>query len=230
MNGESTHLFSVIARKVAVLRELGYMRGDYVSAMVASIQGRTDQGSGHLAEGFLSIKGRVACELTTTADELIVTEALCSGLFHKLTMPEVAGLLSVFVSKGKAPKELKLTESLQSAHTALLDLAAQLARLQFEASVLTISADEYVQNTINSAMIEAVFSWAAGQTFEASCARTLMAEGDVVRVLSRVEELGKQVRQAARLLGDELLACTFDEVVNGIRRGVVAAPSLYFSD
>ena len=43
----------------------------------------------------------------------------------------------------------------------------------------------------------------------------------------QVEELAKEVRAAARLLGDALLGRKLDAVLLAIRRDVVAAPSLY---
>ena len=42
------------------------------------------------------------------------------------------------------------------------------------------------------------------------------------------EELAKQVRAAARLLGDARLVQTVDSLLVSIKRDVIAAPSLYF--
>jgi hypothetical protein len=52
-------------------------------------------------------------------------------------------------------------------------------------------------------------------------------QGDVVRVLTRVDELAKEVRTAARLLGDAKLGKTLDATLDAIKRDVIAAPSLY---
>ena len=69
-----------------------------------------------------------------------------------------------------------------------------------------------------------------GDTFEEVCQHTLLSEGDIVRTLSRVEELAKEVREAARLMGDEPLAKKLDSVLVMIKRDLCAIPSLYTLD
>ena len=71
------------------------------------------------------------------------------------------------------------------------------------------------------------FEWVRGQPFAELREHTALAEGDVIRVLSRVEELAKQVRAAGWLLGDALLGKTCEAVLAAIKRDVVAAASLY---
>ena len=76
-------------------------------------------------------------------------------------------------------------------------------------------------------MIAASHAWASGAPFSELREHTALHEGDVIRVLSRVEELAKQVRAAARLLGDAQLVKTLEQVLAAIKRELVAAPSLY---
>ena len=59
---------------------------------------------GHLSEdGVIQNKGRVACELST-ADELLTTELVFSGLLNELDPGPMAALLSCLVSEGKGSK------------------------------------------------------------------------------------------------------------------------------
>ena len=76
-------------------------------------------------------------------------------------------------------------------------------------------------------MLAGAHAWANGLPFSALREHTTLQEGDIIRVLSRVEELAKEVRKAARLLGDALLAKTLERALAAIKRDVVAAPSLY---
>ena len=76
-------------------------------------------------------------------------------------------------------------------------------------------------------MIHAAPAWVSGAPFVQLTALTSLLEGDIVRILSRLEELAKQVRAAARLLGDARLVQTVDSLLASIKRDVVSAPSLY---
>ena len=93
----------------------------------------------------LTLKGRVACELKTTLDELVLTEAVCTGLLHPLSPAEATGFLSLFVSKGKPPqKPPSLPPALKTARDEVVALAGRLARVQLEAGVLEEEADDDV--------------------------------------------------------------------------------------
>ena len=52
-------------------------------------------------------------------------------------------------------------------------------------------------------------------------------EGDVVRILMRLEEVAKEVRAAARILGDASLAARVDALLGGLKRGIISTQSLY---
>ena len=52
-------------------------------------------------------------------------------------------------------------------------------------------------------------------------------EGSLIRVFRRLEELLRQMGQAAKVMGNEDLEKTFQESLLRIRRDIVAAQSLY---
>lgn len=160
-------------------------------------------------------------------------EALCTGLLHPLNGAEVAGLLSLFVSKGKVlPSRGKaLPTALREGRDALFGLAARLTAVQIEAGVLPADgADDHLRLVLNEAMLEATYRWADGAPFHEVCTCTAMLEGDIIRVISRVEELAKEVRAAAWILDDEALAAKLGGVLASIKRDVAAVPSLYTMD
>lgn len=56
---------------------------------------------------------------------------------------------------------------------------------------------------------------------------TNVYEGSLIRLFRRLEELLRQMAQAAKVMGNEDLTKKFDESLQKIRRDIVAAQSLY---
>lgn len=54
-----------------------------------------------------------------------------------------------------------------------------------------------------------------------------MQEGAVVRCIQQLEEMCREVRQAARLVGESALAAKMEAASNMIKRDIVFAASLY---
>jgi len=52
-------------------------------------------------------------------------------------------------------------------------------------------------------------------------------EGSLIRLFRRLEELLRQVAQAAKVMGSEDLEKKFEEALGMVRRDIVAAQSLY---
>lgn len=52
-------------------------------------------------------------------------------------------------------------------------------------------------------------------------------EGSLIRLFRRLEELLRQMAQAAKVMGSDELALKFEESLTKIRRDIVAAQSLY---
>lgn len=65
-----------------------------------------------------------------------------------------------------------------------------------------------------------------------SCADTLskmtdVYEGSLIRLFRRLEELLRQMAQAAKVMGSEDLETKFEQALTKVRRDIVAAQSLY---
>jgi ATP-dependent RNA helicase DOB1 len=52
-------------------------------------------------------------------------------------------------------------------------------------------------------------------------------EGSLVRLFRRLEELLRQMGQAAKVMGSDDLTKKFEESLEKIKRDLIAAPSLY---
>ena len=76
---KAVHLLPGAARRLTVLEQLGYLLPAVPAdeAAAESAAESADEAVDEAPGSRLSLKGRVACVLTTTADSLILTEAVC---------------------------------------------------------------------------------------------------------------------------------------------------------
>ena len=173
----------------------------------------------------MQVKGRVACEVNS-ADELLVTELIFNGVFNELDSAQAAALLSCLVYTEKGDDEgPALREELAAPLRALQDAARRIAQVSADCKI-ELDADEYV-STFRSDLMELVHAWVHGAKFIDVCGMTKEFEGTIVRVLRRLEELCRQLADAAKAIGDEALEQKFKEASAKMRRGVVFSSSLY---
>lgn len=86
--------------------------------------------------------------------------------------------------------------------------------------------DEYVES-FKPTLIDVVFKWSHGGTFDEICKATDIFEGSIIRALRRLDELLNNLEKAAAAVGDVRLANSFKESRDSIRRGLPFAASLY---
>jgi ATP-dependent RNA helicase DOB1 len=184
---------------------------------------------GHLSpDNVVQMKGRVAAEVNS-ADELLVTELIFNGVFTELDAAQAAALLSALVyterskaDEGGAPA---LREELAAPLRALQDAARRIASVASDCRV-ELDAEEYV-SSFNPGMMELVYAWVKGARFVDIAAMTKEFEGTVIRVIRRLEELTRQLADAAKAIGEEALETKFKEASTKIRRDIIFAASLY---
>ncbi|KAK9246025.1 rRNA-processing arch domain-containing protein [Lipomyces tetrasporus] len=172
----------------------------------------------------IEVKGRVACEIST-GDELMLTEMIFNGVFNDLAPEQIAALLSCFVFQEKSKETPKMTAELAKPLRDLKETARRIAKISRE-SKLEISEDDYVEG-FKSSLMEVVHSWAQGASFAQICKMTDVYEGSLIRMFKRLEELLRQMVQAAKVIGNEDLERKMDAAMEKIRRDLVAAGSLY---
>ncbi|KAK9356228.1 rRNA-processing arch domain-containing protein [Lipomyces doorenjongii] len=172
----------------------------------------------------IEVKGRVACEIST-GDELMLTEMIFNGVFNDLTPEQIAALLSCFVFQEKTKETPKMPAELAKPLRDLKETARRIAKVSRE-SKLDISEEDYVEG-FKSSLMEVVYSWAQGATFAQICKMTDVYEGSLIRMFKRLEELLRQMVQAAKVIGNEDLETKMDAAMEKIRRDLVAAGSLY---
>lgn len=199
----------------------------------------------------VKLKGRVACELNT-CDELIVTELIFENIFTDLDASEVVALLSCFVFQEKSQSEPVLTDKLQKGKEKIQKITERLGKTQRDCG-LDLAVEEYVRG-LNFGLVEVVYEWARGmvnpffsllssggltllsffsflpfpKSFKQITDLTDVLEGSIVRCIVRLDETCRDVRNAARVIGDSVLYKKAEEASMLIKRDIVFAASLYY--
>ncbi|CAE6455913.1 unnamed protein product [Rhizoctonia solani] len=174
----------------------------------------------------VEIKGRVACEIST-GDELLLTEMVFNGVFNSLLPEQCAALLSCFVFTEKSEQATKLKEELAGPLRTLQEIARRIAKVAKE-SKMPVDEEEYVQS-FKVELMDAVLQWCRGAKFADICKMTDQFEGSLIRVFRRLQELIRQMTQAAHAIGNTELEAKFTKASEMLERqnSVIFCSSLY---
>ncbi|KAJ3078111.1 hypothetical protein HK102_004726, partial [Quaeritorhiza haematococci] len=173
----------------------------------------------------VQLKGRVACEINT-ADELILTELILDNVLAEYEPAEIVALLSCFVFQEKSQSTPSLTPKLEKGVETIKAIAVRVAEVQRECG-LDVPLDDALAN-LRFGLVEVVYEWAQGMPFKHITDLTDVLEGSIVRCIVRLEETCREVRGAARLIGDAGLFRKMEQASESIKRDIVFAASLYF--
>nr|POF16502.1 atp-dependent rna helicase mtr4 [Quercus suber] len=154
-------------------------------------------------------KARVACEIST-GDEIVLAELLFNRFFNELTPEYCAAALSCFICEEKSKETPTVSEQLSKIHRDILTQAQTVAKISIESKVIE-SEDDFLEG-FKLELMEVVYAWTQGASFAQ---------------IWRLEELLRQVAQAARVMGSEELEHKFEAALLKVRRDIVAAQSLY---
>ncbi|KAI0484443.1 rRNA-processing arch domain-containing protein [Xylariaceae sp. FL0804] len=181
---------------------------------------------GFINEGeVVQMKARVACEISSTeGHELLLSELLFNRFFNELSPEVTAAVLSAFIFDEKVEAS-PLPGELMKPFMQMQSQARIIAKVSQE-SKLEVNEEEYVQS-LKFQLMETVYAWANGKSFADVCKMTDAYEGSLIRLFRRLEELLRQMAQAAKVMGSEDLQHKFEESLSKIRRDIVAAQSLY---
>jgi ATP-dependent RNA helicase DOB1 len=108
---------------------------------------------------------------------------------------------------------------------ALRDMAKRIATVVLEAK-LPVDVDEYIAR-FATGLVDIVYDWCRGAKFADICRLTDAYEGSIIRALHRLEELLRQLIDAARVVGNEQLQSKCEQAQKLLVRDVVFCPSLY---
>ncbi|XP_041868144.1 helicase SKI2W [Melanotaenia boesemani] len=175
------------------------------------------------SSGAVQLKGRVASQISS--HELLLTELLFENALSPLAPEESAALLSCLVFTQNTQVEPHITNTLQEGIDRVLSVAKRIGELQQDCGI-SQTAEEFV-GQFKFGLTEVVYCWARGMPFADIAQLTDVQEGTVVRCIQRLDEVLKEVRQAARIVGDSVLGSKMEKASLAIRRDIVFTASLY---
>ncbi|XP_041370282.1 LOW QUALITY PROTEIN: helicase SKI2W-like [Gigantopelta aegis] len=201
LSDESLVLLPEYEQRVEVLKKLNYL----------------DQNNA------VQLKGRVACEIST--HELIITELVFENVLTGLHPADIAALLSCMVFEQKRCSEPNLADNLEKGKESILEVAERIGKLQKECG-MSMPVEDF-KALFHFNLMEVVFEWARGMPFAEITNLTDVQEGIIVRCIQRLNETLRDVRNAARIIGDPVLYQKMEEASTMIKRDIVFAASLY---
>ena len=205
LSNESLALFPDFLQRKKVLSRLGYID----------------------ATETVKVKGRVACEVNTT-ESLIATEMVFEGILNDLKPEEIVACLSamIFQEKSESGLDAELPESLLQCCEKMQLIATSLGQIQKDCG-LKVDPNEYRDSSLKFGMVHVVYEWAIGVSFKNICELTDIQEGSIVRCITRLDELCREIRNCARVVGNPTLYRKMEAASVAIKRDIVFASSLY---
>ena len=184
----------------------------------------------YVTDGTVQLKGRIACEINS-GDSIVLTELIMENVLTGLAPNEILALLAAFVFQEKSTIQTetiipKLPQSLQNAIQTTMTIVTKVGAAQKEVG-LPIAVDDFIKETVNFGLTEVVYEWARGTSFKQITELTDILEGSIVRAITRLDELCREVRDAARVIGNANLYRMMEEGSALIKRDIVFAASLY---
>ncbi|OBA25278.1 antiviral helicase [Hanseniaspora valbyensis NRRL Y-1626] len=177
----------------------------------------------------VELKGRVACEISV-GFELIITEILFDNFMSDLSPEEIVALLSCFIFNGSDKvnsEQPLLTNNMLNGKTKIEETYETYLSLssKYKIPMLIEEADFLMRNRFQLANV--VYQWASGISFAEIMKISPQSEGTIVRVINRLNELCKQLKNASIIIGNSELHAKFSTAQELINRDIVFAASLY---
>jgi antiviral helicase SKI2 len=158
----------------------------------------------------------------------VLTELILDNVLAAYEPAEIVALLSAFVFQEKTETEPNLTANLEKGIATIITISEKVSSKQVEYQVV-LSADD--SNDFVSrprfGLVEVVYEWARGMSFKNITDLTDVLEGTIVRVITRLDETCREVKNAARIIGDPELFIKMQTCQEMIKRDITAVASLY---
>ena len=174
----------------------------------------------------IQLKGKVACEIHS-GDELVLTELILENVLRDYEPAEIAALLSSFVFQEKTELQPTLTDKLVQGCDKIVEISQRVMAVQNEHQVVDSSEANDFESGRPFGLVEVVHEWARGMSFKNITGLTDVMEGTIIRTISRLDETCREVKNAARIIGDPELYQKMQTTQELIKRDITAVASLY---
>lgn len=158
---------------------------------------------------------------------MVLTELILENVLADFEPEEIVALLSAFVFQEKTDNEPKLTPALERGIKTIIDISKKVNDRQVERQVIQSTSDSNdFESRPRFGLVEVVYEWARGMSFNRITDLTDVMEGTIVRVITRLDETCREVRNASKLVGDPSLYLKMQQAQDMIKRDVIFAASL----
>lgn len=174
------------------------------------------------------LKGRVACEVNS-GWELVLTELVLDNFLGDFDPEEIVALLSCFVYEGRTNEDEAplMTPRLEQGKLRIHKITEKMIQTYVTHKVLLTSEEEDFNQRKRFALVNVVYEWARGASFNDIMKISPEAEGTIVRVITRLDEICREVKNAALIVGDSTLHLKMGDAQERIKRDIVFCASLY---
>ncbi|SSD60518.1 related to Antiviral helicase SKI2 [Saccharomycodes ludwigii] len=176
------------------------------------------------------LKGRVACEIDI-GYELVITELILDNFLGDFQPEEIVALLSVFVYDGTNKKNVEepipANERLTLGKDKIEGIYKKMLKLYEKHQVPITSEEEDFLERRRFMLLNVVYEWARGVAFKDIMEITDESEGTIVRIINRLDEICREVKTAAIIIGNSDLHSKMSTAQELIKRDIVFAASLY---
>ena len=158
----------------------------------------------------------------------MLTELILENVLADFEPAEIVALLSAFVFQEKTDVEPTLTPSLEKGRDSIVRISEKVNDFQIKHQVILSSTDsnDFVTRP-RFGLVEVVYEWAKGMSFNRITDLTDVLEGTIVRVITRLDETCREVKNAGRIVGDPKLFTKMQTAQELIKRDITAVASLY---
>ena len=140
---------------------------------------------------------------------------------------EIVALLSAFVFQEKTDVVPNITQRLEKGKETILAVAKRINNIQIDHQVMLSTENDDFESRPRFGLMEVVYEWAKGMSFSQITDLTDVLEGTIVRVITRLDETCREVKSAARIIGDPSLFEKMQKCQELIKRDVCHCASLY---
>uniref|UniRef100_A0A7E4VKG4 DSHCT domain-containing protein n=1 Tax=Panagrellus redivivus TaxID=6233 RepID=A0A7E4VKG4_PANRE len=187
-------------------------------------------------DNLITIKGRVAAQINE--DTLLLTELIFENKLQQRGCSEIAAMLCPLTAQHNATKDKSNERDCYISTTVangdvINTLKAEVANMANRIDSIERRygvSDARRGQDPTFGLMEAVYQWAEGMSFEQITHLTDAHEGIIVRCIQRLNEVLKDIRNAGRIIGDNTLVQKMIDTSAAIRRDIVFAASLYTTE
>jgi superfamily II RNA helicase len=184
----------------------------------------------------LTPKGHLICDISG-ADELLTAELLFSGFFKDMTVEEIGATIYCCLSKENTGKkedmestniDLNLQKNMESIFKNILQKVNYIADILEECKIYNAEGKKRYIESFNDNYMVPMYKWISGYKFDKLIAEYYtLYEGNLIRVIRRVEEFSKNFESSVEHIGDYNLKKKLEEMQVKIKRDLPFAASLY---